>query len=58
VNTNWPRNLRVNPAATLKIGSQTFRGTAALEITDSAERVRSAGIVPNQESLKLTTEKC
>jgi deazaflavin-dependent oxidoreductase (nitroreductase family) len=40
VNTNWPRNLRVNPAATIKIGSQSFHGTAA-EITDPAERVHA-----------------
>ena len=29
VNTNWPRNLRVNPATTIKIGPQSFQGTAA-----------------------------
>lgn len=40
VNTNWPRNLRANPAATIRIGSQTFQGTAA-EITDLAERLRA-----------------
>src|SRR5260370_35442397 len=36
VNTNWPRNLRVNPAATLKIRSHTFQGTA-LELTNPAK---------------------
>jgi deazaflavin-dependent oxidoreductase (nitroreductase family) len=40
VNTNWPRNLRANPATTIRIGSQTFQGTAA-EITDLAERLRA-----------------
>ena len=37
--SRWPRHLRVNPPAALKIGSQTFPGTAA-EITDPAGRAR------------------
>jgi deazaflavin-dependent oxidoreductase (nitroreductase family) len=40
VNTNWPRNLRSNPAVTIKIASQTFHGIAN-EITDGAERGRA-----------------
>ncbi|HYL59319.1 MAG TPA: nitroreductase family deazaflavin-dependent oxidoreductase [Candidatus Acidoferrales bacterium] len=40
VNTNWPRNVRANPAVTLKIASQTFHGMT-IEVTDAAERERT-----------------
>lgn len=41
--TNWPRNLRANPDATIKIRSETFHGIAA-EITDAAGRARAAAM--------------
>ncbi len=43
VNTNWPRNVRANPAVTVKIASQTFHGMAT-EITDAAERERAIAL--------------
>ena len=39
IDTQWPRNLQVNPQVAMRIGNQTFSGRASL-ITKPAERER------------------